>query len=315
MNESEIWHSLAPLQLSKYFISTHGRIKNTKDKIMALHKNDEGYMKVRLYKDDKSTISTYVHTLIGRLLLGCNNKITADHIDRDRSNNCLSNLRPATKVQQRANTSASNGRAKRAIAQRTLNNELIKLWDSQGQAEESGRFTRHSIRKACTDHKPYKGYLWEFYNDSNQVNEIWKSSKDIFPEYVEFFVSSLGRFRRNTGKTSSGYSRGGYRSIKVLLKSNNTHVPRQVHVLVLGCFEGREDNLIVNHKDGNKQNNRVDNLEYTTHSGNALHAIRYGLRKPRSKELIPPTNNLVKQSTTVIVPTYTLADALLVVTS
>lgn len=53
-----------------------------------------------------------------------------------------------------------------------------------------------------------------------------------------------------------------------------------VHRLVAYHFcNGYDEKLIVNHKDGNKQNNNANNLEWITHSKNDLHAYNHGLRK------------------------------------
>lgn len=43
---------------------------------------------------------------------------------------------------------------------------------------------------------------------------------------------------------------------------------------------------IVNHKDGNKQNNTLENIEWVTHSGNLTHAYQTGLRDDNSPILV-----------------------------
>lgn len=64
------------------------------------------------------------------------------------------------------------------------------------------------------------------------------------------------------------------------------------HRLVLKAFNPIDDmeNLEVNHKDGNKKNNNLDNLEWVTTSENQRHAFLMGLNKPRKGE----KNNFAK---------------------
>lgn len=53
-----------------------------------------------------------------------------------------------------------------------------------------------------------------------------------------------------------------------------------VHRLVAYHFcDDYEENLIVNHKDGNKKNNHASNLEWVTRSENDLHAFKNNLRQ------------------------------------
>ena len=49
-----------------------------------------------------------------------------------------------------------------------------------------------------------------------------------------------------------------------------------VHRLVAEYFIPNPNNLLeVNHKDNNRHNNNVDNLEWITHKNNAIHAVSY----------------------------------------
>ena len=61
-------------------------------------------------------------------------------------------------------------------------------------------------------------------------------------------------------------------------------IPKQqrtvkIHRLVAEVFIGEcPKGYVVNHKDGNKQNNNINNLEYVTSSENNIHALKNGLR-------------------------------------
>lgn len=69
----------------------------------------------------------------------------------------------------------------------------------------------------------------------------------------------------------------GYKTINYKSK---THY---VHRLVAKAFIPNPNNKpCVNHKDGNKLNNHIDNLEWCTYSENNKHAYRTGLKKPNT---------------------------------
>ena len=100
--------------------------------------------------------------------------------------------------------------------------------------------------------------------------EIWKKIKDL-----PYEISSLGRVRNLKGKILKTYIQNhGYEQIKVAF--NRTH--RLIHRLVAEAFIANPENKkYVNHIDGNKLNNSVNNLEWCTNSENILHARRTGL--------------------------------------
>lgn len=57
------------------------------------------------------------------------------------------------------------------------------------------------------------------------------------------------------------------------------------HRLVAETYIPNPENLpVVNHKDGNKQNNNVDNLEWVSYSGNVSHAHQNNLMSPRREK-------------------------------
>lgn len=97
-------------------------------------------------------------------------------------------------------------------------------------------------------------------------------------------VSADGRVRRALRGKSTFVGRPlrprvntrGY--LQVCASIGGRHVTQAVHVLVAEAFLGpRPHAADVNHIDGVKTNNAIDNLEYVTRAENCRHAIRLWL--------------------------------------
>lgn len=96
-----------------------------------------------------------------------------------------------------------------------------------------------------------------------------------FNSFIE--VSNNGEIKSHGKLIKGEICKAGYRRIHV--SHNGTQYKFLVHRLVAMAFIPNPDNLpCVNHKDGNKLNNNVDNLEWVTHSENQKHAYRTGLK-------------------------------------
>lgn len=109
--------------------------------------------------------------------------------------------------------------------------------------------------------------------------EEW-SKIDGYPWYE---VSTHGRvksLRRNVIMKPYYNDVTGYADVK--LWDGKKHKTRTIHRIVAETFMDFDNHrgLEVNHIDGNKHNNRLDNLEWCTRSENARHAIETGLFTP-----------------------------------
>lgn len=104
--------------------------------------------------------------------------------------------------------------------------------------------------------------------------EIWK---DVVGYGGLYTVSNYGRIMNKRGKFIRIFlNEQGYCCVHIW--KNNKYSHKRVHRLVGEAFISNLSNLpVINHKDCNKQNNFVDNLEWCTASYNMAHAYKNNL--------------------------------------
>lgn len=174
-----------------------------------------------------------------------------------------------------------------------LNNRVYNLkWAT---CKEQAQYVKEKNSR-----KYQKGVAKIIEQDNDLEEEIWKRISD-FPEYS---VSSMGRIKYPIRKgvapykeriTFGGKSSDGYKTFKFI--NNDNTVCMAVHRIVAKEFINNPDGEnIVNHKDGNKTNNCVTNLEWCSKSHNTKHAYDNGLISGKRKIYQLDVNNkLIKE--------------------
>lgn len=135
--------------------------------------------------------------------------------------------------------------------------------------------------------------------------EIWKKVIWLNNNYeVSNFgnVRSLDHYcenRKGSGKQTGRLlkltkSKKGY--LRVTLSNNNRNFTPGVHRLVaLAFIPNPENKPQVNHINGIKNDNRVENLEWCTGSENVIHAFNNGFRKKLLNEKNPNSKLTINQ--------------------
>lgn len=119
------------------------------------------------------------------------------------------------------------------------------------------------------------------------MSEIWK---DVTGYDVSYQVSSIGRVRSPHGVRSLQLRSDGY--VMVGLRVGGKIKSPKVHRLVAEAFIGaRPMGFVTDHKNGDRSDNRAENLQYITHRDNTVRGKSCALKTDAKSSLAGVTKH------------------------
>ena len=272
-----------PLDLLKaekcWHVSSHGRCCDTRGRISQGYLHGSGYFRINILQQ-----LYYVHRVVAISFLGppSEHAWQVHHRDSNPANNCVDNLEyvlprqnVAFSFANAAGTRSWSLLSKPVLWRRIGSNQWTHSTSISSTARQVGLLWS-TVSRCCHNQSEAKGFEFRFADmNADLLGEEWRPMLDpeTGSEVPGRMVSSLGRIMSCHGQIHRGYfSKSGYYSTQLSL--HGARQKKGVHRLVAFAFLGHpptELHTQVNHKDGDKGNNAVENLEYVTPSQNCLH--------------------------------------------
>uniref|UniRef100_A0A6C0J8P4 HNH nuclease domain-containing protein n=1 Tax=viral metagenome TaxID=1070528 RepID=A0A6C0J8P4_9ZZZZ len=265
----ETWERLTCINQPKYFVSNYGQIKNIQNQIHTQNPNIKGYCKINIQGKGYQ-----IHRLVSlQFIPNPKNLPIVDHIDGNRSNNKVNNLQWVNHQEnkQKQNIFEKHSSGKKVIQVDPITKVHLKIWESISQADRILKCNVLDNLKGKS--KTAAGYIWKYAEDLPIEGEIWKQCQ----QYTDLEVSNFGRVRKGA-LIMEGSINAGYRYVRGKIS---------IHRLVAFEFLPNPTNLkFVHHKDNNRTNNHVDNLQWVTRSENNSKQIRKSTNVSRGKKIL-----------------------------
>ena len=287
-----------PIQdFPNYHISSFGNVKNIITNKILKSCNKSGYYNVSLL-NSITRKSVKIHRLVAiAFISNPENKPEVNHKDKNKLNNHIDNLEWVTKSENMyhcfKNMKIISNKNKPLNRINKDTNVIIQSYNSIEEASiwvfENG-FTKniHNGRNSignciCGLSNSSYGFKWELIKTEHLDNEIWKQVTITNESNKTYFVSNLGRFKNSRGNIMDNYkvNENGYIRVYIYNKTYALH-----RLIALAFIANPENKCQVNHIDGNKINNSVDNLEWVTNKENQIHKHQTGLGNNFTRKIV-----------------------------
>ena len=241
-----------------------------------------------------------VHRLVALAFIeNPENKSHVNHKDKNKINNCVYNLEWMTSkennIHRCKDVKIKCNKNKRIIRRDKNTYDILEeyysiedagIWAYNNGNTKNAHNGRNTIGNCLNGlSKTAYDFIWEFKNKYQDLEgEEWREviiENVDNPKKKKYYVSNLGRFKNSTGVITENYKVVEYIKVSVL---NKTYA---LHRLIAKAFlENPENKEHVNHKDGNKLNNILSNLEWITNRENQIHKFEMGLGNNFTKKII-----------------------------
>ena len=265
----------------------------SRDKPMKTGKKNEGYQRVNMYMDgEQKSVKVAKLVMLGfkrwEYMVGRMMGMTIDHINQLEWDNRVENLRMATHQQQGQNqdrTLAGKGR-RDPVDQLDMDGAFLKTHISTAEAGKHIEKSPSGIT-ACINGRlsHFGGFKWRYSpneDDADLPGEVWKQFRG-----GNSFVSNMNRYkwRRPDGsfkRIETGAEKKSKKAEYPMFKHEEDAI--RLHLAVAEVFDlfkpdgwtPNTDEWIVCHKDCDKTNAALDNLEWMTRKDGSKHATDSG---------------------------------------
>ena len=281
--------SLIYSNVHDYKMDRTGKCIGPRGKELTVQYDKDGYPFIHVHLKNKETgkmfgKSARIHVCLAKLFIpnvDPDKKVLVDHINRDKADFTLSNLRWASHSENTKNSpqkpNYSNNRIVfKAYSDKELTTLVFELTLEELKTKYPKKSTPTKIYQSIRDNDKFDGYYWVL--EDNQLNDYLKS---INAENVDeslwvlhysggFYAHPLGLIRK---VKSIHITPGVLVGIeKVRQEREYGRDSKKVHRLVAEVFLNNNspisDDLVVDHINTNPLDNRIENLRLVTRSGN-----------------------------------------------
>lgn len=284
----EIWKSVTiEPYTKKCTVSNHGNVKGPRNKIL-LPCVRNGYLAISLACNNKAK-TEFIHRLVALAFIEKKDeKLIVNHKNGNKFDNNVENLEWITYKEntRHAHETGLHKVGMMKVKQYTKDGEFVAEYDSIVKAsKESGANDRHISCVCLGKRKTCGGFIWKYADDCKNTTRV--QSKDVegklilnFPNYL---VTRDGRVysKRSKKYLEPNIVNRDYACVK--LCNDNNRKDAYIHILVANAYlDKSRDICSVNHKNLNRMDNSVENLEWVSASENMRHAFKNGAMKHKN---------------------------------